>query len=490
MGVLVTVVLRTFFYLLAVLTSIVSSFVLVRKLPPSSYGVFQLISRRIAGYTALPVQLLGFWAYRYEAEKLGGGRCLIQFAAAYTVPALALGFAVSQLLGLQGLAMLLTALLLSSRPLQAAVQTLLSSLRPVRYSIAILLYRLVYGLAIIALVYLASRGLEGALAAALLATVLASLVGYGWVKKLLLGGRSCRRLLGEWVRAVHTPALAHATSTIASLDAVIAYTFWGPETVAAYFAISIPATLVVEVVSTGLSYIPAYALATGDVETAYKTARILSTAAVALLAYLAAHPWWTTLLVNPAYQWATIPATIIAVARIIDILNASLNTIYSGVQKGGVKASKKLSKLNMYTLTISTAYTATLATTLHLAKNREEALAAWTLATLATSIANLTLLAKLLEREGSITARETRKTIAKTIAYTVVGLTLATQLPPKQPTTPKLVHVVEAAIPTLPAYMLVYAVIYIVDPETRTLLAKIASRLHHLKPQQRLQTQP
>jgi len=221
MGVLVTVILRAFFYLLAVSMSIASSFVLVRRLPPSSYGVFQLINRRIAGYVVLPVQLLGFWAYRYEAEKLGGGRCLVQFAAAYAILALALGFAVSQSLGLQASTMLLAALLLALNPLQVAVQTLLSSLRPVRYSITILFHRIVYSSSIIALVYMASRGLEGAFTAALIAITLAILVGYKWVRKQLKDNKNCGKVLGEWAKAIHTPALAHAASTIASLDAML-----------------------------------------------------------------------------------------------------------------------------------------------------------------------------------------------------------------------------------------------------------------------------
>ena len=477
MGVLVVVVLRILFYLLAILVGIASSFILVRRLAPSSYGVFQLVTRRLAGYVILPVQLLGSWAYRYEAERLGGGRCLIGFAIAYTMPALVLGLVASHLLSLQGQVMLLAALLIALRPLQVAVQMLLSSLRPVRYSITILLYRVAYGSAIIALVYMASRGLEGALTAALLATILASLAGYKWVKKRLRTVKSCRKLLGEWTRAIHTPALGHAAATVASLDAIIAYTFWGPETVAAYFAISIPATLLVEVVSAGLSYLPAYTLATGDVQTTYRTVRALLATATPLLAYVAAHAWWTTLLINPVYLWAATSTTIITIARIMDILNMGLGAIYGGIQRGGTKVSKKLSKLNMYTLTISTAYIATLTATLQLAKSREEALMAWTLATLATAAARLALLAKMLGKEGSTIAKETRKTIAKTLAYTTIALTLATQLPPKQPETLRFFHVLEAAIPTLPIYLLIYiAIIYAIDPEARTLAAKIARK--------------
>ena len=473
MGVLVTVVLRTFFYLLAVLTGIVSSFVLVRKLPPSSYGIFQLISRRIAGYTALPVHLLGFWAYRYEAEKLGGGRCLIQFAAAYTVPALALGFTVSQLLGLQGLAMLLAALLLALNPLQVATQALLSSLKPVKYSITILLHRITYSLTVIVLVYMISRGLEGAFVAALLATTLATLIGYRWVKEQLKDDKNCGKILGEWARAIHTPALAHAASLIASLDAIIAYTFWGTETVAAYFAISIPSALAVEVMSAGISYLSAYTLASRDVVTAYRVVKILMTITIPLLAYIAAHTWWATLLVNPTYNWASTPMTIITLARIIDVLNAGLGTIYSGIQKGGTSTSKKLSKLNIYALVTRTIYILIFLLILQLTKNCEEALIAWTLASLVTSTVNLTLLVRVLKKEGEMVARETRKAIIRTIAYTLIALVLATQLPPKQPETLKFINVVEAAIPTLITYLLAYiAVICLIDSEARMLLAR------------------
>ena len=474
MGVLVTVILRAFFYLLAVSMSIASSFVLVRRLPPSSYGVFQLINRRIAGYVVLPVQLLGFWAYRYEAEKLGGGRCLVQFAAAYAILALALGFAVSQSLGLQASTMLLAALLLALNPLQVAVQTLLSSLRPVRYSITILFHRIVYSSSIIALVYMASRGLEGAFTAALIAITLAILVGYKWVRKQLKDNKNCGKLLGEWAKAIHTPALAHAASTIASLDAIIAYTFWGTEIVAAYFAISIPSALAAEVVAAGLSYLPAYALATGDVSTAYRVVKMLTTITTPLLAYVAVHAWWATLLINPTYRWASTPMTIVTIARIIDILHASLRAIYGGIQKGGIRTSRKLSKLNMYILLTSTMYVVMFLSTLQLAKSREEALVAWTLATLATATARLALLAKMLEKEGSIIAKETWKTLAKALAYTIIALILATQLPPRQPETLRFIHVLEATIPALPIYLLAYiALIYAIDPEARILLAKI-----------------
>ena len=478
MGALVTVILRAFFYLLAVSMSIASSFVLVRRLDPSSYGVFQLINRRIAGYVVLPVQLLGFWAYRYEAEKLGGGRCLVQFAAAYAILALALGFAVSQSLGLQASTMLLAALLLALNPLQVAVQTLLSSLRPVRYSITILFHRIVYSSSIIALVYMASRGLEGAFTAALIAITLAILVGYKWVRKQLKDNKNCGKLLGEWAKAIHTPALAHAASTIASLDAIIAYTFWGTEIVAAYFAISIPSALAEEVVVAGLSYLSAYALATRDIATAYRVVKMLTTITTPLLAYIAVHAWWTTLLVNPTYNWAATSVTIITLTRIINILNTGLGTIYGGIQKGGTRTSKKLSKLNMYVLLTHTMYVSTLLLVLQLAKNREEALVVWTLAALATSIANLTLLAKVLEKEGKTVARETRKTITRIIAYTLMALVLAIQLPPRQPETLKFIHILGATIPTLPVYLLMYAaVVYIVDPEAKVLLAKIPQLL-------------
>ncbi|HIC98280.1 MAG TPA: hypothetical protein EYP08_01070 [Pyrodictiaceae archaeon] len=318
-----------------------------------------------------------------------------------------------------------------------------------------------------------SRGLEGAFVAALLATTLATLIGYRWVKEQLKDDKNCGKILGEWARAIHTPALAHAASLIASLDAIIAYTFWGSETVAAYFAISIPSALAVEVMSAGISYLSAYTLASRDVVTAYRVVKMLMTITIPLLAYIAAHTWWATLLVNPTYNWASTPMTIITLARIIDVLNAGLGTIYSGIQKGGTSTSKKLSKLNIYVLLTHMVYISTLLLALQLAKNREEALIAWTLAALVTSTVNLTLLVRVLKKEGEMVARETRKAIIRTIAYTLIALVLATQLPPKQPETLKFINVVEAAIPTLITYLLAYiAVICLIDSEARMLLAR------------------
>ena len=478
MGVLLATLLRTFFYALALLVNVAASFVLVRRLSPSDYAVFQLVNRRLLGYIAMPVQLLAFWAYRYEAEGLGGGLCLLYFSIAYTLPTLVAGVIASVLLGLAGPLALLVALLFTLRPFFACLQPLLSNLRPVRYSLAVLLYRLVYSLLVMAFVYMFSKGLLGAFSAVLAGTLAMIFAGYQWMKDRISRGKGCKRLLNEWVRALHTPILAFASGLVASLDALLAYWLWGPELVAAFFAASIPATLASEVVSVGLSHLSAYTLATGDLRAVYRTTRAMVSLAAPMLAYIAVNSRWTIELVNPAYRWATLATTFIAVARIIEIVNTGLYKAFEGLQRGGVRAAKKMSKLYLYTLAISTAYTTTLAIVLLTARNMLEALIAWTTAMIASRTVTLILLANLLEREDRLVARETRKTILKTIAYMAIATLLAILLPPAKPQTLRFMQVLLAAIPNLPFHIVAYlATIHAIDPEARTTAKSLLKRI-------------
>ncbi|HID71113.1 MAG TPA: hypothetical protein EYP35_11865 [Desulfobacterales bacterium] len=473
MGLLATTILRMVFYAIALLINFVASIVLVRKLKPADYAVFQFVNRRLSTFIVFPIQLLGFWAYRYEAEGLGGGLCLILFSLLYFALSSSIGFLVAyNWLNVTTIIALLVGLLLGLRSIFIGIRILLSNLRPVKFSLMILAYRIVYSISVVVLVYLLSLQLLGAFGASILALFSSIVIGYFWIRSRISGKRSCQSYIAEWIRIAYAPLLVMASNLVSSLDAVLAYNLWGPDLVAGFFAAGILVSLVSEVIVTGFEYLAAYVLQTRDYRSPLRTARVTVSLAIPLLAYVSVHRQWAIDLINPVYRWASIAIPLFAIARILEMLNAGLLRVFEGLQRGGAKAARKVSKLYMYTFTSALLYITVSLGGFILAHDIWQALVIWIgahITRLAINIAVVCLLVNVREF-----LHESKKTITLIFIYYVFAYCLGLFLAPYPTKSTRFLDLVEAALlPFTAHYTLCTIALYALDKDTRAITKKL-----------------
>ncbi len=476
---LLSTVLRAVLYSLAVLASLVSGLVIARKLSPSDYALYQTTMKRMTWYPTTILNAFGFWAYRYAAQGIPGT------ASTYLLIAIvhaAVGAAIAYVFTASLAAPLPTRLLASAAvavfTVHVAARTLLDALRPVRYAAAVLTRRILYLALVLALLYTIGLNAATVLTAVLAATTAALAAELAWLKPWIT--RPAKRLAVEWLRGLHVPLASSAAAALAGVDAIIAYTLAGDMVVAAYFAATLPATIVAETVSTSVTHLQAYILGGGETAAAYAAARLAILLAAPLLAYMAAHPKHVIALVNPAYQWAAPALTILALTQVANLATSALGQAAAGAYRGRApQVSRELLRLALPGIASNTAYLALVAAALAYTSTNQARAAAWAAAALATVLLRLALLAHV----APPTARKglARSLLAPATAYTTLALATAHLAPPPPHPPKRFWDTLAVLLPPALQHLAVYtAAILALDPWARTIAKKTPQTLRKL----------
>jgi hypothetical protein len=463
--------------LIALLISTIASFVLVRRLSPNDYAIYQTITKRAVFFGSILLTLMGDWAYRYNAQKIPGsleaGIALSLLSALFSALA---GFIVAAYLGVGGYLLLIAAATVAMMNMYNAIRILMNALRPVRYAALILVYRTVYTVMIISLVYLVHGGLLGALFGALFASTISAFSGYAWIREARPLPNSWRKVLGEWLRHSYVYVPSVITVILASLDAMIADRVWGKEVVAAFFATLIVFSLLREAVMQGFSYVTTYLLRGGNVENTLGAMRFSLFAITPLLIFALAHPDHAIFLINPHYSWATSAIRYQAIATLIALYEAFLGPLVRGLIKGDARLARdKVFKISLFVLFSQIIYIVLIAITLIKAPNQSFAVNGWILASVIGSfvkIISFLIYFKPLRKED--VAFITLPAISYASVSYVVSIFISTPNPSQR-------FFVELIIISKPFFiyaLIVYVLCMIVDPYIRSkLLGNVMTRV-------------
>jgi len=480
MGALLITVLRGALYFLALLANIAASIVLVRRLPPQGYALYQTVSKRVSQLVAWMPGLYLLWAYR--AAALGDPDAASAALAATVLPAAAggaLGFLVARDLGAPLGVSLLAAASTAAMILWAVPRSLLDASRPVRAAAAVLARRLVYSLLVVALVYLASLGLLGAFAASLAGTLAATMLGLLWLRERGLLRRPSRRslaLLASWARRSYATALGSIAAAVGSLDVGLAYPLAGSMVVAGFFAVTVFYTLSVEAVLSSLQYLHGYVLSTGRKEAAVEATRLALLVSSPIAVYTAVHPSHVVALFNPRYLWAAPAATAAAAAALLHVAAVGVQQLAAGAIREDEHAARRMARLQAAPLLAALLYLGALMASLLLAPNETWAAAAWGLC-LAARWALVLILVALLAL-GPVERRLLAQGLSRGLLYVAAAAAAALLLPPRGAPQPRFWAEVRVLAPWWLAATLLYAALVLAaDPWARSVASRALARL-------------
>ncbi|BEP18554.1 hypothetical protein PYJP_19060 [Pyrofollis japonicus] len=365
--------------MIALLISTIASFILVRRLSPNDYAIYQTITKRAVFFGSILLTLMGDWAYRYNAQKIPGsweaGIALSLLSALFSA---LVGLIVAAYLGVGGYLLLVASITVAMMSMYNAIRILMNALRPIRYAALTLIYRTIYTGMIVALVYLAHGGLLGALLSAIFASTISAFSGYSWTRKAKPSPNSWRRILREWFRYGYVYVPSVITVILASLDAIIADRIWGKEVVAAFFATLIVFSLLREAIMQGFGYISTYLLRGGIVENTLGAMRFSLFAITPLLVFAFAHPDHIIFLINPRYSWATSAVRYQAIAALMVLYESFLGSIVSGLARGDAEnARNKVLKISLLVLFSRSIYIVLMMVLLIASSSKAAAVNAW-----------------------------------------------------------------------------------------------------------------
>ena len=361
MGVLRVATIRGILRFLAVLLSTVTGIIIARKLDPSSYALYQIVTKRITPFSALPSTLASFWAYRYSAMGVHGiARAHIVMVSLSSV----LAFLLALVLIVNGdisdtYLPILASVSACTLTFYVGLRPYAIALRPVFSEVAAFVYRCVYTVLITLLVYLYSLEALGALIALTVSSVIGTAILLHGMRKWLAESM-CRRCIVEWIRGAYVPLLNWFAAFLSALDVVIVLMFMSSYVVAAFFAITLALGIVVEVSVSALQHLTAYILRTGDITTGLRISRLMAFVSAMLCGYAMARPESIVALVNPIYISSASALRIYAIGIALTLITSPLAQTVSGTDRA--KASKPgriLTRLRIFGLIAYAIYIAT-----------------------------------------------------------------------------------------------------------------------------------
>jgi hypothetical protein len=478
---LVVAALRTVLTFLALLVTAASSIVLVRKLDPASYAAYQSLTKRATRYAYPVYGVFAGWIYRYAAQRVPGTiSATICVAGAASLAGSLAAVVVSAKLGLHAASVVSALLALGLYTAFAVLQIPMNAVRPVRFSVATLAYRLMYSSLVVLLVYLAGAGLLGAL----LSVVVAASVGVGlqllWLRGLDSFGGGCPTgLLKEWLRGVHVTLLGVLASLVASLDIAAAYPLAGSTVVAAYFASIALLALFREAVGTGIGYISAYVLGGGSSQTALSALRLSLLATASLVGYALAYPDHLIHLLNPQYAWASAAVRVASAAVYVGLLASGYISLATGLIRGRVEeTSRELAKINAAILLSQAFYLVLVVMGLYVLEDPALETAWWASSLLLSSI--VTASVGLLYLSGD--ARSGALDVAKwSVVYLAAALASAAVAAPRLAPQRRFWDEVVVLIPSVAVHLTLYVLIVAgLDAFARKVLRRVPQALLEL----------
>ncbi len=347
---------------IAIVVSAVSGIVLARRLTPSSYALYQTITRRVDMFASLPSIVAGFWAYRYGALGIRGvakayllSVMLSSIAAFIVAIPLALSVDVRDMF-----IVFLAAVSISLYVSFIRYNGFVVALRPVYSELSVALFRIVFAMLVVVLVYFEGMEVYGAF----LALLFSSLIG---VSMLLKGTEKwvreemCRSCLSEWFRGAYVPLLMWCSSMVSALDVVMVSSLRGSYCVASFFAATVAVTAFIEVVTIAVGHLAAYLLRTRDVSSALRLCRLIAFVAPIPCGYALARPESVIALLNPMYVSAAPVLQIYSFRTLIATLSEPLRHVVMGSDRSlATRPGPTLRKLSLVGLISSIVYVATL----------------------------------------------------------------------------------------------------------------------------------
>ena len=433
MGAVVIVLLRSILQFIAIILSIASGIILVRRLDPYSYALYQTIIKRVSSYIGGLTESFGIWIYRYSVQNIKGTFKALNILSIITaIAGFLISFSSALLLGTSFSIATMAGLAIATLLLRIPLRTSLDAIRPVKSALETVIERLIFSILIVALIYLLGLKVFGAFISA----TISFSIGYSLVFYWLYGrikNDIDRKLavLKEWLRGSHVPILGWISSLIYNLDVIVAYMFASSDVVAAFFATRLPPSIIQEIVGTGLGYLHGYVLSKKDPLTAINALRMLVFLSSPILAYIIVYPEHLIYLLNPAYEWASEAVRVIALASLLTIISGGVSQIVIGlISEEGTLASSKLLRLKLISLSISIAYFVAVSLGLYIATLKEYEIFYWSIAmlisTLITFIVFLTLLSKKIGVNVLL-----KGLMLPFIAYFIIGLVSALIFPPQ-----------------------------------------------------------
>ncbi len=459
---------------IALLVNILASFILVRKLPPVDYALYQTATKRLVRFADIPFALTTFWIYRYFVQKRKGSW---EASLAVTLVAATLGFLVGfvyirnegyslTIPFLVGTALFMTEFL-------RIVNIATDALRPVRYGFLQLTYRVLYSILIFVLVYIVAWKIVGAFFSIIISLLVTGFVGYYWIRNFVPVGRGPFTILKEWLKGIHLTALGTLTGFIMTFDVFLAYKFLGAIGVAGFFASLMIFTFLREPLAHGLRYLHGYLLAGGTPERSFKSLRAVTVIISPIASYVMFNPVQIMYLINPKYVFVYHAIIVMSIDTIVYVVLASITNIYRGLIKGSAEeASKKLIRIQILSLIYGAIYILMLTVLFKTAENIGQGIVLWASTILVVDILNLLsyiLTFPVLEyRKGLI------KEILITFLYFLMSIPIAFLIRPSQPPVPRFFKEVYVMAPSFVLVLLVYyALVFIIMKDVRNNVKEI-----------------
>ncbi len=477
--------LRVLMYATALLLNILSSIVLARRLSQLDYAAFQFATKRIITYATVPLGIFSIWMYRYlVVRRRGSFEAGLAIAFITAVLGVALGFIIELLEARVNAYIAVAAgLAVMGQAALGSINTMLDAVRPLRLALLTLVYRLVYSITIVIVLYVITPSLLYAFIATSVIATLSALLGLKWLVEALGSSfnlRDAASTLSEWLRTSHPLLIGYAMSFLASLDATVAYPLVGSDVVAAFFVASSVATLVRESSNTGLRYLHSYVMRTRDVVGGIRSLYLILTLAIPLLVYAAVHPIYIIYVFNFRYTWAAEAFTVFMLTAIVEIINGGLSNISMGViGEVGPSSVQRFTRLMSISSIPNVIYLAGLVVAFVVLRGMPDyvAILAWSAVYMARFILSVLLYYfKFIDAKGRAYLRALA--YRRLTAYIVVSAVLALAIRPWERPQVGLLRSIEVIVPPAAIYLSIYyLIVLLLDRELRTSVRRLVAAL-------------
>ncbi len=416
--------------------------------------------------------MVGDWVYRYNAQRIPGSwEAGITISLVSVVYAFFAGLFIAYYLGAGTYAALVAGLAVSSFMAFIMMRLILNALRPVRYAFLNIIYRILYTSLIVLLVYYMGCGVIGAFWSIIVAGAAAAFLSYEWGRRAKPPSDHWVLVLKEWTRHsfVYIPStIAHI---LASLDALVAYRFWGSVAVAAFFATLMIFSLIRESIVAGTSYVATYLLRGGREEKSLQGLVVLLALTIPLLIFIAAHPSHIIFLINPRYTWAQKVIVFHVAYTVVAIFEAYISSLASGSIRGrAIESSKRLLRLNSLVFITRIAYFMLILILAVTVTRKSTALVAWSIS---LTITSLVLIVGYIGITPSLSYILFKRHTALAIIYIAISYLVARSLRLPSPS-PRFLTEIRILIAPFTIYTIItYIIIALITPELRQALKHI-----------------
>lgn len=329
------ILLRTFFFLLGAILTIVSGIVIVRKLTVDEYAIYQIVNKRLALMAMGVIQIIDLWIFR-DVARLFKGSLLASLKIGLLV-----GTTLSVVSGIyiydisrDIIVSLMSATAILTYTMWLISLNILDATRPVMVSIQRLLTRLTYVSLVILLVYLLAKGLIGSLTALITGYAVGVVLTYLWTKKRIefkleeVTSVSIRELLN--LERIKAGIYRGLMMIFGSLDAVIVIKFLGSLVVSAFFVLRLIMSILSESVNISLRYLQYAGLKGNRAKNLLFLLRMELAIVAGPLVFIAYYNDHTIYVLNPSYIWISPLIVLVSVESVVRLLTNGVMNILLG----------------------------------------------------------------------------------------------------------------------------------------------------------------